>query len=205
MPLLRPAGKESIQGFVLAGGRSRRFGSDKAFAVFQGRTLLACALDALAALGVPAAIVAPDARRYAGICGSFVESERPGLGPVEGARASLDACARDWALILSVDMPGVDAALLGVLVEAAREDRASRCFCFADSSGMRHPFPGLYNRAILDLWAPGRVPISSMQDLLDAASARSIGQRHAPPELDLDRALHNVNRPRDLDDGVAGK
>ena len=75
----------SILGAVLAGGKSSRFGSDKALAELDGHTLLARAVDALAAIvrrrgrGRPRTAPAPSAAR----------SARAGMGPLGGIAAAL--------------------------------------------------------------------------------------------------------------------
>ncbi|MBM3287648.1 MAG: molybdenum cofactor guanylyltransferase, partial [Candidatus Eisenbacteria bacterium] len=89
-----------VAGFVLAGGESRRFGRDKALANYEGRPMLQRALDALRDAGLEPAVVAPDAGPYRSLCSSFVTSERPGRGPVEGLRAALKATQEPWALVL---------------------------------------------------------------------------------------------------------
>lgn len=72
-------------GVVLAGGRSSRFGSDKAEALFEGRRLLDHALDALAVHCDEVAVVG----RESGTVPSFPDFPGPGLGPLGGLAAAL--------------------------------------------------------------------------------------------------------------------
>lgn len=185
----------SVEAFILAGGRSRRFGSDKALAVWRGRSLLAWALHALDQVGLPATVVAPEVEEYRSLASRFLTSERPGLGPIEGVRVALETCQMPWALMLSVDMPWADGRVLRPLLEADRSNE--RVVCFADSSGRRHPFPGLYHRSILPL-IEEHGPGGSMQRLLDAASPLLLGPAELTDGVDLDSALRNANRPEDL-------
>jgi molybdopterin-guanine dinucleotide biosynthesis protein A len=187
-----PIDRALIEGFVLAGGASSRFGSDKATAVFDGRPLLDRAIDAIRSLGLAAAIVGPGAARYGARADRCVTGERPGLGPAEGLRTALESCAAPWAVVLSVDMPLVDGAILRSLCAAAHpEDRA---VCFLDSSGLRHPFPGLYRRELAERIAAQPAPLS-LQRVLDAARARGIATAAFDPGGSF---LLNVNRPEDL-------
>ena len=103
--------------FVLAGGRSRRMGSDKAFLQFEGRTLLAQALDLLRALTPEVRIVGP-AAKFA-TYGRVIEDVYPGHGPLAGIHAALSASTTELNLILAVDLPFVSESLLRFIVEQA--------------------------------------------------------------------------------------
>ena len=70
-----------ILGAILAGGQSRRFGSDKAQALLDGRPLIAHSRAALAA-HVDAVVVC-------GGAGGLPDRPRAGLGPLGGLNAAL--------------------------------------------------------------------------------------------------------------------
>jgi len=99
-----------ILGAIIAGGRSRRFGSDKALAELDGRTLLDHVISGLAPQ--TAALV---------ICGREIpgrtclpDRPRPGLGPLGGLSAALHfAAARGFDAVLTsaCDTPQVPTAL----------------------------------------------------------------------------------------------
>jgi len=92
-------------GTVLAGGQSRRFGSDKALAVINGRPLIAHALAALA--GCDALAVA--GRAWPGVT-SLADRPAPDLGPLAGLNAALHhAAAHGFSHVASlpVDCPGL--------------------------------------------------------------------------------------------------
>lgn len=74
-----------ILGAVLAGGRSRRFGSDKALAMLEGRPLIAHAIDALAA---HADKVVSCGRPWPGLV-SIPDNPAGGHGPLAGLNAAL--------------------------------------------------------------------------------------------------------------------
>lgn len=183
--------------FILAGGASSRFGSDKALAAHEGVPLLDRAARAAAGIGRTPRIVAPEWRRYAGAGWPLVIAERPGEGPVEGLRAALTACAAPWALVLSVDMPGVTAEVLRALFDVAAAVNEADAVCFRDGA-RRHPFPGFYRRTVASL-LEGESPPASLQGVLDAVDARVM---NAGAILqDPAKALWNVNRPEDLEWG----
>jgi len=174
-----------VQGFVLTGGASKRFGRDKALAVQAGLPLLSHSVGVLTDLGLPARAVCPDPEPYLDLVSIFVTDERPGMGPVEGLRALLRACTAPFALVLATDMPGVDADMLRDLVRASLADPSLEALCFSDSSA-RHPFPGVYAVTILDRIAE----LESMQAVLDTVKSKTVTGGGI--------GLHNVNRPEDL-------
>lgn len=78
-----------LLGLVLAGGQSRRFGSDKALALHQGRPLMAHALAGLLPFVADLAVVGrdwPGVRR-------IEDAPCPGLGPLGGLLGGLSAAA----------------------------------------------------------------------------------------------------------------
>lgn len=105
---------------VLAGGRGRRMGAPKATALLAGRPLATWALDAAAAAGLRAAVVAP-----AGVAlpplpaGVPAWSEPPGPPhPARGIVAALEA-ADGPVVALACDLPLVPAGLLAWLASCS--------------------------------------------------------------------------------------
>jgi molybdopterin-guanine dinucleotide biosynthesis protein A len=98
----------TLLGAVLAGGQSRRFGSDKALALLGGRPLIAHAIEAL---GVQVDAVIVCGREW----GDWVpDRPGPGLGPLGGIAAALHtASARGYAAVLTApcDIPVLPAGI----------------------------------------------------------------------------------------------
>ena len=88
-----------ILGAVLAGGLSTRFGSDKALAELDGRTLLARAVDSLAGWCDHVVVVG----RPAAPAPTLPDWPRPGMGPLGGLAAALRYAADEgYATVLSI-------------------------------------------------------------------------------------------------------
>ena len=114
-------------GFVLAGGKSSRMGTDKAFLEFGGQTLLDRALAVVGTVCSSAAIVGDSAKfaKYgSGKYGPVVADIFPGCGPLAGIHAALARSSAELNLMLAVDMPFVSPELLTFLFEVAEEDDA---------------------------------------------------------------------------------
>lgn len=99
-----------ILGAVLAGGRSSRFGSDKALAVLKGRPLIAHAIEALAA---HADTVVCCGRDWPGLV-SIPDNPAGGHGPLAGLNAALRHAAEngfDTVLCAPIDVHPLPDAL----------------------------------------------------------------------------------------------
>jgi molybdopterin-guanine dinucleotide biosynthesis protein A len=106
-----------ILGAVLAGGRSRRFGSDKALAMLGGMTLIEHAIAALAPQ-VDAMLVC--GRSIDGMT-SVADRPAPDLGPLGGVNAALcHAAANSFEAVVTIpcDMPLLPADLVARLRRA---------------------------------------------------------------------------------------
>ena len=111
-----------VTAYVLAGGKSLRMGSDKAFALLEGRTLLQRALETVR-------LVAPECRivgtreKFAHF-GQVVQDVYPDRGPLGGIDAALKDSGTDLNLVLAVDLPYVSSELLLYLVQQAQSSTA---------------------------------------------------------------------------------
>ena len=116
------AGKFDVTAFVLAGGKSSRMGSDKAFLRFGDETLLARALNVACAVAAEVRIVG-DAKKFAGF-GQVVEDVYRDRGPLGGIHAALSNSTTELNLMLAVDLPFVGPKFLEYLLLRAQESGA---------------------------------------------------------------------------------
>ena len=166
-----------ILGCVLAGGLSTRFGSDKALAEFEGRTLIARAVDALSGWSEYVVVVG----RELAPAPTLPDWPRAGMGPLAGIAAALHL-ARDegYEAVLTC---GVDSA---VLPEGLPDLLAPAPAYLADQ-----PVIGLWPASALEtieaiLHGEGK---HSMRQFAEAIGARPV---NSPA-----RAA-NINTPADL-------
>jgi molybdopterin-guanine dinucleotide biosynthesis protein A len=117
-----------LEAFILIGGRSKRFGSDKAFFEFEGEAL-AARMARLARMAHPGARV-----RFLGASeeqfgGKTAELDAPtvfdvktGFGPWSGLHAALTHSTAEWTLILACDLPYITIELQQRLYEECAND-----------------------------------------------------------------------------------
>lgn len=108
---------ENCRGFVLAGGRSRRMGQDKARLVWEGVPLVVHQWGRLEGLMAGAVVIGGD---YGDLGLPAVVDEHPGGGPLGGILTALGQSRS--ALILAVDMPKVSTATLRALLQRPEGD-----------------------------------------------------------------------------------
>ncbi len=134
--------------YILAGGRSSRFGSDKARALLGGEPLIVRLANQIQPVAKGVTVVANLADRYADLGLRTLADLRPGFGPLGGIEAALDDAQNrhepnvDWCIIFSCDLTVVRPAWIELLASGRRTD--SLVVSFFDSNG-RHPFPGMYH------------------------------------------------------------
>lgn len=138
-----------IAGLILAGGQSRRFGSDKAFAEIRGmpmiahvyRALAPCCTEVLVSVGSPATTYPlPGPAR-------LVADRAPSAGPLSGLDAGLEATTEAWMCAVACDLPFVTATDLRALA-SERSDQTDAVVAVAPD-GQAQPLCACYHRRVL--------------------------------------------------------
>jgi molybdopterin-guanine dinucleotide biosynthesis protein A len=182
--------------FILAGGKSTRMGTDKAFVMLDGRTLLARALELARSVTADVRIVG-DAGKF-GAFGPVVEDVFRGCGPLGGIHAALRASSAELNLMLAVDVPFVSRELLQYLIERARS-AASASVTVVRAGGRVQPLCAVYRREFADeaeralragrckidaLFADERTQVIAEEELQSAGfSAAMFRNLNTPEEL----------------------
>ncbi len=139
-------GTKEVAAFILAGGKSSRMGADKAFVEFEGRTLLARALEVARSV-TPDVRIVGDAERFAAFA-AVVEDVFRGCGPLGGIHAGLRASEVELNLVLAVDLPFVSWAWLRYLIGRAQAERDA--VAVVPRAGGWQPLCAVYRREFAD-------------------------------------------------------
>lgn len=129
-----------VAGFVLAGGRSSRMGSDKALLELGGLPLVVRAVRELQALAQPVTVIGP-AEIFRGLHLSILADDYPGAGPLGGIATALAHTGKPWNLVLAADMPYLTAKWLGHLTQLALASSADVVLPESDYTGQAMPEP----------------------------------------------------------------
>jgi molybdopterin-guanine dinucleotide biosynthesis protein A len=102
----------SLGGIILAGGRSRRMGADKAVVDFCGTRMIDRVTQALSAVADPVVVVARTSADVDGVPARVLEDERPYEGPLCALVAGLRATGAEQNIAVACDMPFLNTVLL---------------------------------------------------------------------------------------------
>jgi len=174
-------------GFVLAGGRSSRMGSDKALLPFKGATLVEYVAAQVHQAAGNVTLVA-DPARYSYLSYPVITDIYPARGTLSGIHAALAASDAEWNLIVACDMPDVSASLLTSILERAKSGTAHAVIP-AGPSGLPEPLCAAYNRRAID--AIERALDRDIRKVMDALIGLEIDLWQVPDS----RHFHNLNTP----------
>ncbi|WP_081690854.1 molybdenum cofactor guanylyltransferase [Conexibacter woesei] len=182
-------GAEAI-GVVLAGGRGRRIGGDKAIVELEGRALIHYVLEALHEVCEDVVVTAKRGTILPSLAGAadlWIEPDEP-QHPLCGVEHALGLAAGRPILAVAVDLPLIDAATLGAIAGA-------------DPGGAAVVAPLVHGRlqVLCALWLPRALP-GLRSAVTGGARATAVAEELGVRAVDgLDpTAFYNVNAPEDL-------
>lgn len=135
-----------VTGIVLAGGQSRRLGTNKAVVEVGGVRLIERVLAHLRRLSDDLVIVANEAEPYGSLGGRLVADEWPGMGSLGGIYSGLRAARYERGLVAACDMPFLNARLLRAMIELSRDYDVVMPRL---NDGRMEPLHAIYGRACL--------------------------------------------------------
>lgn len=139
-----PAEPSDVTVIVLAGGESRRFGSDKLAAELEGTTVLDHLISALPAWPV----VCVGSRRPTSRAVTWTREDPPLGGPLAGIAAGVAASSTSIVAVVAGDMPWAGPAI-GRLVDTLIAHPAAAAVVARDDEGAENPLLAAYRRAHL--------------------------------------------------------
>jgi len=184
-------GKKKISGFILAGGKSSRMGTDKALLMFQNEPLLKHMIKLIEPFCQSVKISGQNIDyKYFNI--EMVPDMFSGFGPIAGIYSSLYNSSSDWNLLVSVDVPFVNDELFRYLILNIGE---FDCIIPEHTGGIE-PLVGLYHKQALPVL---KEMISccdyKLMNLLRKLNTRFLDCNSLTKKYP--RLFMNINRPED--------
>jgi molybdopterin-guanine dinucleotide biosynthesis protein A len=105
-----------VTGVVLAGGQSRRFGSNKALAAIGNSTLIERLIRTLESIFPHLVIVTNQPQDFEFLNLPMIEDYVKGLGPLGGIYSALHAIGDPYAFVAACDMPDLSPELIRFLL-----------------------------------------------------------------------------------------
>ena len=187
-----PSYSDTYSGVVLAGGRSSRFGRDKALHVYRGKPLLRWVLESLA--GADEHLVIAN-RAYPGLGVPVRPDLVSGGSSLSGLHAALSYARHDWVALAACDMPFLTPAYW----EKLWEHRSAAPLVIAtNEGGGLEPLAALYHRALLPFVTQKLAADDlKMTALASQAGASVVTWQTLAPHVSAQLFL-NVNTPDEL-------
>ena len=136
--------KADISGYILAGGKSLRMGTDKALLLVHNEPLL-FRIKKLIDPFCSAIAISGQKADYDDFNIEMIPDLFPDCGPISGIFSSLKHSPTEWNLMVSVDVPFINTELIQFLISQIGE---YDCIIPEHDGGIE-PLIGLYNRQIL--------------------------------------------------------
>ena len=185
----------TISAVLLAGGKSRRMGEDKATILFRSVPLWKIQLELLRQLEPHELFVSARTDPvWRPADAQFVADQMPSRGPVSGIAAALSRISSDHLLVLAIDMPFMTENYLRGLCERVRT--GSGIVPVIESRF--EPLAAVYPREVChDVVATLSGNDFSLQSLISKLIAAN---KLEPVQVSKEEKalLHNLNEPRDF-------
>ncbi len=136
----------NLSGVVLAGGKSTRFGSNKAFAKIDGKQSIAYSIELLKNF-TDDIVISGDELIYGELGYKCVEDKFKNVGPLGGIYSALSEMDSDYCIILTCDMPFITISEIELLLLNRKKDNAT----FYNVNDKTYPFPGVYAKELKDV------------------------------------------------------
>ncbi len=188
---------ERTSGIVLAGGRSRRMGTDKRLLLIEGEPMLRRVAMAVAAVTDELiVVVAPNRPLPSGVLDGIdmrvAIDRRTDAGPLAGIEAGLLATTAGDVLVIAGDLPWLDASLMRDLLAGLEGADAVA----ADAGRGPEPLLAAYRRG------PALVAATRLLDAGERRARKLLNELALVTMLDSGASTRNVNRPVDLAGGA---
>ncbi|MCU0847459.1 MAG: molybdenum cofactor guanylyltransferase [Spirochaetes bacterium] len=187
--------QSSASAFILAGGKSQRFGSNKAVSILDGKPIISHVIDAVYSVIKNISIIAnkPEDFRFLNL--PVYQDLIMDIGPLGGIYTALSLSATRKSFIVACDMPGIEPRLIEWMVmESSGYDIVVPLL-----NGNYEPLHAVYDRSCLPATGKiihdgGRQPAA----LYSQVKTRAVTLEEIKKFADPSRIFRNINYRSDL-------
>jgi molybdopterin-guanine dinucleotide biosynthesis protein A len=184
------------EAYILAGGESRRFGTDKALFPLEGRPLILHVIETLEPLFHSLTIVSSRGEKL-GFTGREVIPDRiEGIGPLGGIHAAMTHCRSERFFAVACDLPGLNRDLVRYMLELQGEHDVILPLV----NNQWEPLHAVYGRQCLHA-VEHCISLGKRRvfDFFDSCRLREVGEDEIRPFGDPKRIFRNINFREDLE------
>ena len=185
-------------GYVLVGGKSSRFGQDKALLEWRGRPLAAHVARTVQSAAGSVTLVG-SVEKYHHLGYRVIPDAVTGFGPLAGLLAALDDSTSAWNLVTACDMPCLTPRFLGFLLAEAQKSKADMLLPF-DHAGMPEPLCAVYAlRSRETIRREVERGVHKMTSAFQTLSVRTLQPEQYAKFNPDGKLFTNLNGPEDVD------
>ncbi len=190
---------DNTTGVILAGGKSSRYGTNKAFAEMQGARLIDRVAQAMASVFPRLILVTNTPHEYAYLKIPMFEDHIKGLGPIGGLYTGLDMMPDPAGFFVACDMPFINPDLVLRMISMGTDYDA----VVPKVDWMIEPLHALYAKSCLPfIKAAIKAGEYQIFKIYERIRVRYVGEdeiKAFDPEF---KTFFNVNRPEELKDAL---
>ena len=108
---------DEIAGIILAGGKSLRYGQDKAFISLNGKFLIDKVISVMKQVFQDVIIIANEPKKYSGFGLPVYEDIIKGIGPIGGILTGITYIQKPAGFFVACDMPFLNPELIAYMVK----------------------------------------------------------------------------------------
>lgn len=138
-----------IAGYILAGGKSTRMGSDKGMLPLNKSVFIAHIVQTLKAASVESITIVSSNTDYDFLNCNRINDVYPGKGPVGGIFTALRHSTTAYNIILSVDIPLISADVINWLIANRNEEKQITQVRVGDKT---NPLIAVYNKDLVSIF-----------------------------------------------------
>jgi molybdenum cofactor guanylyltransferase len=190
---------EGVSGVILAGGKSSRFGSNKAFAEISGARLIERVISVMGSVFNELIIITNSLEDYSYLGLPMYEDIIKGVGPLGGIYTGLEKISCGSGFFAPCDMPFLNESLIRYMAELKNEFDA----VVPMPVGEMEPLHAVYSKGCLPkIRALIESKELAVNKLCQSIGARFLTETEIRPHDPFLRSFLNINRIRELSDAI---
>lgn len=189
-----------INGIILAGGKSRRMGENKAFLEINGRKNIERLTEKMSEITREVIIVTNAPELYKYLHTTLTEDAVKGKGPLAGIQAGITASSAEWNIVAACDLPFFNEKAARYLAELTKNQKADAVVPLID--GRQHPLFAAYRASVLpvveECLSQDRLRIKdALEQLIVCEVTEQEFYEAGFSKEEIADAFFNMNRPED--------
>ncbi len=134
-------------GYILAGGKSSRMGTDKGFLVLNGKAIVQHVIEQIQP-ALDKVIIVSDNPHYQKFGLEIIGDLIKNIGPAGGIYSALNHASSNQIFIVSCDVPFINSAAVNFMIEASKQSQIT----LPQHENKIEPLFGIYSKQCLPQW-----------------------------------------------------